>query len=67
GTDTPGLSADAGSDEQPARIAMQMNPDDIPLLSKRLIEAGVELHGIEIKLPTLEDLFLKVTEGERIG
>ncbi|MGG2200454.1 MULTISPECIES: ABC transporter ATP-binding protein [Paenibacillus] len=67
GTDTPDLSADAGSDEQPARIAMQMNPDDIPLLSKRLIEAGVELHGIEIKLPTLEDLFLKVTEGERIG
>lgn len=50
----------------PRLIALQ-NPEAIPELSRQLMEAGVALHGIEIKLPTLEDLFLKLTEGERIG
>ncbi|KEQ26034.1 ABC transporter ATP-binding protein [Paenibacillus tyrfis] len=50
----------------PRLVALQ-NPEAIPELSRRLMEAGVALHGIEIKLPTLEDLFLKLTEGERIG
>lgn len=50
-----------------SRIITQLNPVAIPELSRRIVEAGVELYGIEIKNPTLEDLFLKLTEGERIG
>ncbi|WP_159883120.1 ABC transporter ATP-binding protein [Paenibacillus puerhi] len=50
-----------------ARIVTQLTDEAIPLLSRQLVEAGVELHGIERKNPTLEDLFLLLTEGERIG
>ncbi|ALS22618.1 ABC transporter ATP-binding protein [Paenibacillus naphthalenovorans] len=49
------------------QIVTQMNLDAIPDVSRRMVEAGVRLYGIEIKNPTLEDLFLKLTEGERIG
>ncbi|TVY11668.1 ABC transporter ATP-binding protein [Paenibacillus cremeus] len=51
----------------PEKIVVQMNPDTIPVISRRMVELGVQLFGIEIKHPTLEDLFLKLTEGERIG
>ncbi|MEK8127339.1 ABC transporter ATP-binding protein [Paenibacillus filicis] len=50
-----------------ARIIVQLPDEAIPLLTRQLVEAGVELHGIERKNPTLEDLFLLLTEGERIG
>ncbi len=58
---------EAGTESGAPKLAALQNPDAIPELSRRLMEAGVALHGIEIKLPTLEDLFLKLTEGERIG
>lgn len=58
---------EAGTEAGVPRLVALQNPEAIPELSRQLMEAGVALHGIEIKLPTLEDLFLKLTEGERIG
>ncbi|PUA39145.1 ABC transporter ATP-binding protein [Paenibacillus elgii] len=58
---------EAGTETGVPRLIALQNPEAIPELSRQLMEAGVALHGIEIKLPTLEDLFLKLTEGERIG
>ncbi|XOK63951.1 ABC transporter ATP-binding protein [Paenibacillus elgii] len=58
---------EAGTEIGAPRLVALQNPEAIPELSRQLMEAGVALHGIEIKLPTLEDLFLKLTEGERIG
>ncbi|MBP1155319.1 MULTISPECIES: ABC transporter ATP-binding protein [unclassified Paenibacillus] len=60
-------AAQSGTGVPVPRIITQLNPDAIPELSRRIVEAGVQLYGIEIKNPTLEDLFLKLTEGERIG
>jgi ABC-2 type transport system ATP-binding protein len=48
------------------RIITQMNGESVPGLSRILVEAGVSLFSVEIKNPTLEDLFLSLTEGERI-
>ncbi|MCM3269159.1 ABC transporter ATP-binding protein [Paenibacillus elgii] len=58
---------EAGTETGVPRLIALQNPEAIPELSRQLMEAGVALYGIEIKLPTLEDLFLKLTEGERIG
>ncbi|MCZ8521425.1 MULTISPECIES: ABC transporter ATP-binding protein [Paenibacillus] len=64
------LAADTGT-ESPVtlvpKLATQLPPESIPEITRRMVEAGVQLYGIEIKHPTLEDLFLKLTEGERIG
>ncbi|MFH5184690.1 ABC transporter ATP-binding protein [Paenibacillus sp. TAB 01] len=48
-------------------IVTQLNPELIPVLTRKLVQAGVELYGVETKSPTLEDLFLSLTEGKRIG
>jgi ABC-2 type transport system ATP-binding protein len=48
------------------RIVTQMNGESVPELTRILVEAGVRLYSVEIKNPTLEDLFLSLTEGERI-
>lgn len=48
------------------QVSTQMNQEDIPKLSQVLIEQGISLYAVEIKNPTLEDLFLRLTEGERI-
>lgn len=48
------------------QISTQMDQKDIPKLSQLLIEKGISLYAVEIKNPTLEDLFLRLTEGERI-
>ncbi|MGF9911106.1 ABC transporter ATP-binding protein [Paenibacillus ehimensis] len=58
---------EAGTETGVPKLAALQTPESIPELSRKLMEAGVALHGIEIKHPTLEDLFLKLTEGERIG
>ncbi|MBS2968191.1 ABC transporter ATP-binding protein [Metabacillus sp. KIGAM252] len=38
----------------------------IAMWNEKLVNAGVSVSGIEIKLPTLEDLFIELTEGETI-
>ncbi|WP_281887044.1 ABC transporter ATP-binding protein [Paenibacillus sp. YYML68] len=58
---------DAETADAPARLASRLAPELIPELSRRLIAAGVELFGVENRVPSLEDLFLQVTEGKRIG
>ncbi|UUZ79390.1 hypothetical protein LJK88_30045 [Paenibacillus sp. P26] len=59
--------AGAGRELRIPQILTRLNPEAIPSVSRQLVEAGVQLYGIEIKHPTLEDLFLELTEGERIG
>lgn len=48
-------------------IVTQLNPETVPSLTRQLVESGVQLYGVETKSPTLEDLFLSLTEGKRIG
>jgi ABC-2 type transport system ATP-binding protein len=48
-------------------IVTQLSPEAIPGLTRRFVEAGIQLYGVETKSPTLEDLFLSLTEGKRIG
>ncbi|MDF2714126.1 MAG: transporter ATP-binding protein [Paenibacillus sp.] len=47
-------------------LTVQMNEELIPGLNERLIAAGIRISGIQIVNPTLEELFLRVTEGEKI-
>ncbi|MEC0231345.1 ABC transporter ATP-binding protein [Paenibacillus alba] len=48
------------------QIVTQMDKEHVPQLSRQLMEAGISLYAVEIKNPTLEDLFLSLTEGETI-
>lgn len=47
-------------------LTVQMNEELIPGLNERLVAAGIRISGIQIVNPTLEELFLRVTEGEKI-
>lgn len=47
-------------------IAAEMSTQDIPALTRALQERQVSLYEVSIKHPTLEELFLRLTEGERI-
>ncbi|SDN84830.1 ABC-2 type transport system ATP-binding protein [Paenibacillus sp. yr247] len=48
------------------QIVTQMDKEHVPQISRQLMEAGISLFAVEIKNPTLEDLFLSLTEGESI-
>jgi len=50
----------------PDTLAVTMNPDRLADANAYLVEAGIRVHRIEVKHPTLEDLFLGLTGGERI-
>ncbi|BDG47141.1 ABC transporter ATP-binding protein [Parageobacillus sp. KH3-4] len=41
-------------------------PKKLSVWNKKLVEAGVAVHEIQPKLPTLEDLFIELTGGETI-
>lgn len=56
GIDNPGV----------CMIATQMDQDFVPEVSRTLMEAGIRLYAVEVRNPTLEQLFLNLTEGERI-
>lgn len=47
-------------------LLVEMDPEDIPALNRLLLKAGVNVYAIEVKQPTLESLFLTLTEGEEI-
>ena len=47
-------------------ILTETQPESIAELNRKLMEAGVEVEGIQRIMPTLEQLFLEITEGERI-
>jgi ABC-2 type transport system ATP-binding protein len=55
-----GETASAGS------VTVRMEPRQAPELTRKLVAAGIDVYGIEMKNPTLEDLFLSLTAGERI-
>ncbi|TDF99399.1 ABC transporter ATP-binding protein [Paenibacillus piri] len=56
-----------GIEASASAIVTQLSPEAVPSLTRELVEAGVLLYGVETKSPTLEDLFLSLTEGKRIG
>lgn len=49
-----------------ATFMTSVHADHIPEINMALVQAGVRIYSIEIKNPTLEDLFLGLTGGERI-
>jgi len=61
----PGDPSDPGEPED--AIAVRMPAEQVPELNRRLVAAGIDVLSISIKTPTLEELFLQLTEGETIG
>lgn len=49
------------------RIRTQMPEKYIGNINKALVEAGIHVTAIQIKNPTLEDIFLQMTEGDRLA
>lgn len=47
-------------------IMTELNAELIPGLLQRLVGGGARVYAVSIQNPTLEDLFLRLTEGERI-
>jgi ABC-2 type transport system ATP-binding protein len=47
-------------------ITCEMPDHQIPIVNAKLVQAQVQVHSITIKNPTLEELFLRLTEGEKI-
>jgi ABC-2 type transport system ATP-binding protein len=48
-------------------IQTRMAEEFVPEMNRKLCEAGIAVYSIELKNPTLEELFLRMTEGEKIG
>ncbi|HZG78160.1 MAG TPA: ABC transporter ATP-binding protein [Paenibacillus sp.] len=47
-------------------VAVRMARDAAAEWNRKLVNAGIEVHGIDVKQPALEDLFLELTEGDAI-
>lgn len=47
-------------------IGCRVDPVHIPEVNQRLVEAGVQVQAIDVRQPSLEDLFFSLTEGEAI-
>lgn len=47
-------------------IVTEMKTEHIPDVNRTLLRAGIDVYSAAIKNPTLEDLFLRMTEGEAI-
>ncbi|MEF3301715.1 ABC transporter ATP-binding protein [Paenibacillus sp. GYB003] len=56
----------AGTEAGGRTIAVRMEREAIPGLNERLVAAGIRVYGVQTVNPTLEELFLRVTEGETI-
>lgn len=54
----------AGMSEQ--AIVTQMPPDNVQDVLPRLVAEGIQVHAVQRINPTLEQLFLELTEGESI-
>ncbi|WP_166241493.1 ABC transporter ATP-binding protein [Paenibacillus turpanensis] len=56
-----------GGGGAPGTVTVWMEKlDDIPLINEQLVAKGVRIYAVEPKQPALEDLFLTLTEGNRI-
>jgi ABC-2 type transport system ATP-binding protein len=47
-------------------LLADMAAEAVPDWNRSLVEAGVRVHAVEVRQPTLEELFLRLTEGDRI-
>ncbi|WP_434750622.1 ABC transporter ATP-binding protein [Paenibacillus amylolyticus] len=47
-------------------VVAEMHEDRIPNLVQQMVQAGIQVEGVQRIQPTLEQLFLKMTEGESI-
>lgn len=47
-------------------IVTELRAERVPAVTEALAAAGVRVYSVSINNPTLEDLFLRLTEGERI-
>lgn len=50
----------------PNAVVAEMHEDRIPDLVRQMVQAGIQVEGVQRIQPTLEQLFLKMTEGESI-
>lgn len=50
----------------PNAVVAEMDEDQIPALVDRMVREGIRVEGVQRIQPTLEQLFLKMTEGESI-
>ncbi|MCL6661527.1 MULTISPECIES: ABC transporter ATP-binding protein [Paenibacillus] len=50
----------------PNAVVAEMHEDRIPDLVQQMVQAGIQVEGVQRIQPTLEQLFLKMTEGESI-
>lgn len=67
--DAEGIAAAAdpeGVETQGRPIAVQMEREAIPALNERMVASGIRVYSIQLMNPSLEELFLRVTEGEKI-
>jgi len=60
------LAASDLLDDKADGIAVQMDPERIHEWNARLVREGIQVHGIEVRTPTLEDLFLRMTGANAI-
>jgi ABC-2 type transport system ATP-binding protein len=47
-------------------LITEMDQSDVPALNRQLVAGGIDVLAIEMKNPTLEQLFLTMTAGEKI-
>ncbi|WP_309118576.1 ABC transporter ATP-binding protein [Paenibacillus sp.] len=52
--------------DEAGTVSVRMAREAAARWNRRLLDAGVEVRGIEIRQPALEDLFLELTEGDAI-
>ncbi|GBF75382.1 hypothetical protein PA598K_03785 [Paenibacillus sp. 598K] len=50
----------------PGALVTKVDEADLPAVLRQLVEAGLEVIGMQKVSPSLEELFLKLTEGEGI-
>ncbi|MEO3944466.1 ABC transporter ATP-binding protein [Gorillibacterium sp. CAU 1737] len=63
----PGVSVHETADEAARSIVVRMPASQVPTMTKKLVDSGIDVYSVTVKNPTLEELFLQLTEGETIG
>lgn len=58
---TPGATL-APTQPDDGGLAVDINPEQIPQLTAKLVASGVDVYGVEWRKPNLEDMFLEMTE-----
>ena len=48
-------------------LKIEMNPDDVPAITKTLVEAGLEVRDLHWERASLEEVFLELTQDESEG